>query len=224
MNHQTIRIFPMKTRDQMPGLLSKFALLYVQKPRKMAKLYISYMKTAGISMLVTVVLLTIYLTILFLFRFCTKVFNWFYAIGTNLAGHTFDPSTGILAAIVFFALGAFSALLISRGSFNRPFRLRSRGFRTKIRPLADRVLVKRLDTTEEQKIGGIIVPDTAKEKPQEAEVVLVGVGRHESGKRVRPTLKEGDKILIGKYSGMEIKLDGEEYLILYEDDILAVIK
>ena len=95
--------------------------------------------------------------------------------------------------------------------------------KTKIKPLADRVLVKRLDSAEEQKIGGIIIPDTAKEKPQEAEVVAVGPGRLEDGKRVAPEVKKGDKVLIGKYSGTEVKLDGDDYLIMREDDILAVI-
>ena len=95
--------------------------------------------------------------------------------------------------------------------------------KTKIKPLADRVLVKRLESAEEQKIGGIIIPDTAKEKPQEAEVVAVGPGRLDDGKRVAPEVKKGDKVLIGKYSGTEVKLDGEDYLIMREDDILAVI-
>ena len=95
--------------------------------------------------------------------------------------------------------------------------------KTKIKPLADRVLVKRLDSAEEHKIGGIIIPDTAKEKPQEAEVVAVGPGRLEDGKRVAPEVKKGDKVLIGKYSGTEVKLDGDDYLIMREDDILAVI-
>ena len=93
----------------------------------------------------------------------------------------------------------------------------------KIKPLADRILVKRLDDEEEQKVGGIIIPDTAKEKPQEAEVVSVGPGRFEDGKRVALEVKKGDKVLIGKYSGTEVKLDGEEHLILREEDILAVL-
>ena len=93
----------------------------------------------------------------------------------------------------------------------------------KIQPLADRVLVKRLDDDGEQKVGGIIIPDTAKEKPQEAEVVAVGPGRIDEGKRVALEVKKGDKVLIGKYSGTEVKLDGEEHLILREEDILAVI-
>jgi len=93
----------------------------------------------------------------------------------------------------------------------------------KIRPLGDRVLVKRLETEEEQKIGGIIIPDTAKEKPQEAEVFAVGPGKFEDGKRIALDVKKGDKILIGKYSGTEVKIEGEEYLIMREDDILAIV-
>ena len=95
--------------------------------------------------------------------------------------------------------------------------------KSKIRPLADRILVKRLDDEEEQKVGGIIIPDTAKEKPQEALIVAVGPGRFEDGKRVALEVKKGDKVLIGKYSGTEVKLDGEEHLILREEDILAVL-
>ena len=93
----------------------------------------------------------------------------------------------------------------------------------KIKPLADRVLVKRLEDQAEQKIGGIIIPDTAKEKPQEAEIVAVGPGKMEEGKRVALEVKVGDKVLIGKYSGTEVKLEGEEYLIMREDDILAIV-
>lgn len=93
----------------------------------------------------------------------------------------------------------------------------------KIKPLADRVLVKRLDEDEEQKVGGIIIPDTAKEKPQEAEVVAVGPGSLDGGERVALEVKAGDKVLIGKYSGTEVKLDGDEYLIMREDDILAIV-
>ena len=95
--------------------------------------------------------------------------------------------------------------------------------KSKIQPLADRVLVRRLEDAEEQKIGGIIIPDTAKEKPQEAEVVAVGPGKMEDGKRIALDVKKGDKVLIGKYSGTEVKLDGEEHLILREEEILAVI-
>ena len=92
-----------------------------------------------------------------------------------------------------------------------------------IKPLADRVLARRLDEAEEQKVGGIIIPDTAKEKPQEAEIVAVGPGRLEDGKHIPLEVKEGDKVLIGKYSGTEVKIEGEEYLIMREDDILAVV-
>lgn len=95
--------------------------------------------------------------------------------------------------------------------------------KSKIQPLADRVLVKRVDDEEEQSIGGIIIPDTAKEKPQEAMVVAVGPGRIEDGKRIALDVKKGDTVLIGKYSGTEVKLDGEEHLILREEEILAVI-
>ena len=91
-----------------------------------------------------------------------------------------------------------------------------------IRPLRDRVLVKRLEA-QEQRIGGIIIPDTAKEKPQQAKVIAVGRGRvNDDGKTVPLDVKEGDHVLVGKYSGTEIKLDGEEYLILREDEILGV--
>ncbi|MGY8823820.1 MAG: co-chaperone GroES [Candidatus Latescibacterota bacterium] len=92
-----------------------------------------------------------------------------------------------------------------------------------IQPLADRVLVKRLEDNEEQKVGGIIIPDTAKEKPQEAEVVATGPGRLEDGNRVSLEVKKGDKVLIGKYSGTEVKVEGDDYLIMREDDILAIV-
>jgi chaperonin GroES len=93
----------------------------------------------------------------------------------------------------------------------------------KLRPLHDRVLVKRLEEAE-QKVGGIIIPDTAKEKPQQAEVVATGAGKLlDSGERVAVDLKAGDRILFGKYSGAEIKIEGQEYLILREDEILAVL-
>jgi chaperonin GroES len=92
-----------------------------------------------------------------------------------------------------------------------------------IRPLSDRILVKRLDEAEEQSVGGIIIPDTAKEKPQEAEVVAIGPGRLEDGNRVAPEVSKGDKVLIGKYSGTEVKVDGDDYLIMREDDILAIV-
>jgi chaperonin GroES len=93
----------------------------------------------------------------------------------------------------------------------------------KIRPLHDRVIVKRLEQ-EQKSAGGIIIPDTAREKPQEAKVVAVGPGRRdESGKLIAPEVKKGDRVLFGKYSGSEIKLDGEEHLILREEDIMAVL-
>lgn len=94
----------------------------------------------------------------------------------------------------------------------------------KIRPLGDRILVKRIQEEEKTK-GGIIIPDTAKEKPQEGKVVAVGKGKTtENGKLVAPDVKAGDRILFGKYSGSEVKIDGEEHLILREDDILGVIE
>ncbi|MFA6142343.1 MAG: co-chaperone GroES [Candidatus Omnitrophota bacterium] len=94
----------------------------------------------------------------------------------------------------------------------------------KIHPLADRIMVKVLEAKEITK-GGIVLPDTAKEKPQEAEVVAVGKGKvSDEGKVIAPEVKAGDKILFGKYSGTEITVDGKEYLILKEEDILAIIK
>ena len=93
----------------------------------------------------------------------------------------------------------------------------------KFRPLHDRVVVKRIDA-EEKTAGGIIIPDTAKEKPQEGEVVAVGAGaRDEAGKLVALDVKAGDRVLIGKYSGSEIKVDDEEYVIVREDEILAIV-
>ena len=92
-----------------------------------------------------------------------------------------------------------------------------------IRPLQDRVVVKRVEQ-EEQVRGGIIIPDTAKEKPQQAEVVAVGPGKvNDEGKRTPVDVKQGDKILIGKYSGSEIRIDEEDFVILREDEILAVV-
>jgi chaperonin GroES len=93
-----------------------------------------------------------------------------------------------------------------------------------VRPLHDRIIVQRLEEGE-QKIGGIIIPDTAKEKPQQGKVIAVGNGKSkDDGKRVPLDVKSGDTILFGKYSGQEIKLDGEEYLIMREDEVLAVIE
>ena len=94
----------------------------------------------------------------------------------------------------------------------------------KIQPLADRIMVKVLEAKEVTK-GGIVLPDTAKEKPQEAEVIAVGKGKiSDEGKLIPTEVKVGDKILFGKYSGTEITMDGTEYLILKEEDILAIIK
>ena len=95
----------------------------------------------------------------------------------------------------------------------------------KIRHLQDRVLVKRLEDEVEKTKGGIIIPDTAKEKPQQGKVIAAGNGKvNEDGKRNALDVKAGDLILFGKYSGQEIKLDGEEYLIMREDEVLAVIE
>lgn len=94
----------------------------------------------------------------------------------------------------------------------------------KIRPLQDRILVRRLEEKEVKK-GGIIIPDTAKEKPQEGEVIAVGSGKiGEDGKRHPMEVKKGDKILFGKYSGSEVKIDDEEYLIIREDEVLGIIE
>ena len=93
-----------------------------------------------------------------------------------------------------------------------------------IRPLHDRIVVKRLEDTEE-KIGGLFIPDSAKEKPQQGEVVAVGNGkRGDDGKLIALDVKAGDRILFGKYSGSDIKLDGNEYLIMREDEVLGVLE
>ena len=93
----------------------------------------------------------------------------------------------------------------------------------KVTPLSDRVLVRRMEAAEEKR-GGIIIPDTAKEKPQQGEIIAVGPGRMtEEGKRVAPEVKKGQRVLIGKYSGTEVKIDGNEYIILREDDILGIV-
>ena len=94
----------------------------------------------------------------------------------------------------------------------------------KVRPLHDRILVKRIEEGEVRK-GGIIIPDTAKEKPQEGKVVAVGNGKvTEEGKKIPLDVKAGDKILFGKYSGSEVKIDDKEYLILREEDVLAILE
>ena len=94
----------------------------------------------------------------------------------------------------------------------------------KVRPLHDRIIVERIEEGE-QKVGGIIIPDTAKEKPQQGKVIAVGKGRVEKGGKVTPLdVKAGDKVLFGKYAGQEIKIDGSEYLIIREEEVLGVIE
>src|ERR1700737_1252894 len=93
-----------------------------------------------------------------------------------------------------------------------------------VRPLHDRIIVQRLEEGE-QRIGGIIIPDSAKEKPQQGKVIAAGTGKvKDDGKKIPLDVKAGDLILFGKYSGQEIKLDGEEYLIMREDEVLAVLE
>jgi chaperonin GroES len=94
-----------------------------------------------------------------------------------------------------------------------------------IRPLYDRIVVKRVDTQDEKTAGGLIIPDTAKEKPQEGEVVAVGKGKRlDDGKLIALDVQVGDRILFGKYSGSEVKLDGEELLIMREDEVLGILE
>ena len=93
---------------------------------------------------------------------------------------------------------------------------------TKVAPLADRVVIKPLDDAETMR-GGLYIPDTAKEKPQQGEIIAVGPGRWEDGKRIAPDVKPGDRVLYGKYSGTEVTVEGDQYLILRETDILAII-
>jgi len=94
----------------------------------------------------------------------------------------------------------------------------------KVRPLHDRIIVQRLEEDDEQQVGGIIIPDTAKEKPQQGKVMAVGKGKvKEDGGILPMDVKDGDTILFGKYSGQEIKLDGDDYLIMREDDVLGVV-
>lgn len=93
----------------------------------------------------------------------------------------------------------------------------------KVKPLADRVLIKPLDS-EEKTAGGIIIPDNAKEKPQRGEIIAVGPGKaSDSGQIVKPEVKKGDKVLYGKYSGTEVSIENQDYLIMRESDILAII-
>ena len=96
--------------------------------------------------------------------------------------------------------------------------------KTKVRPLHDRVIVKRLEEEDKTK-GGIIIPDTAKEKPIEGKIIAVGAGKvMENGKRMPLQVKEGDRVLFGKYAGTDIKIEGEERLIMREDDIIAIVE
>jgi chaperonin GroES len=96
---------------------------------------------------------------------------------------------------------------------------------TTITPLHDRVIVRRLDETSNQTAGGLFIPDSAKEKPQEGEVIAAGAGKYkENGERQTLDVKAGDRVLFGKYSGSEIKIDGEELLIMREDEILGIIE
>jgi chaperonin GroES len=93
-----------------------------------------------------------------------------------------------------------------------------------VRPLHDRLIVQRIDEGEQQ-VGGIIIPDSAKEKPQQGQVIAAGTGKvRDDGTRQTPDVKAGDRILFGKYSGQEIKLDGQDYLILKEDEVLGVVE
>ena len=92
----------------------------------------------------------------------------------------------------------------------------------KLTPLHDRVLIRRIQEAETVR-GGIIIPDTAKEKPQEGIVIAVGTGRHDKGQTIPLAVKEGDRVLFGKYSGSEIKIDGEDFLIMKEDEILGIL-
>ena len=96
---------------------------------------------------------------------------------------------------------------------------------TKIRPLQDRLIVKRIEEKEQRSSGGIIIPDTAKERPQEGTVIAVGSGKRKEDGSIQPLdVKKGDHILFGKYSGSEIKIDGDEHLILREEDVLGVVE
>jgi chaperonin GroES len=118
---------------------------------------------------------------------------------------------------------AKAAPAAERGAGSPPSGTGGKSGMPNVRPLRDRVLVKRIEETE-QKVGGIIVPDTAKEKPQQAEVVAVGSGRIlDNGQREPLAVKAGDKVLVGKWSGTDVKIDGTEYLIVKEDEILGIL-
>jgi chaperonin GroES len=106
----------------------------------------------------------------------------------------------------------------------RPARAASERTAMKVRPLHDRIIVQRIEE-EEQRVGGIIIPDTAKEKPQQGKVIEVGKGKIEKDGKVTPLdVKAGDTVLFGKYAGQEIKIDGSEYLIMREEEVLGVIE
>jgi chaperonin GroES len=115
-------------------------------------------------------------------------------------------------------LPGISAALPDQGSLPHHWSL----IHMNVRPLHDRLIVQRIDEGE-QKVGGIIIPDTAKEKPQQGKVIAVGLGKREKLERVPLDVKAGETILFGKYSGQDIKLDGQEYLIMREDEVLAVL-
>jgi chaperonin GroES len=113
---------------------------------------------------------------------------------------------------------------LTRPSLSHPFNAHLESTSMTVRPLHDRLIVQRIDEGE-QHVGGIIIPDTAKEKPQQGTVIAVGNGKvKDDRKRIPLDVKAGDRILFGKYAGQEIKLDGEEYLIMKEDEVLAVIE
>ena len=92
----------------------------------------------------------------------------------------------------------------------------------KVKPIGDRVLVKRLEAEEKTK-GGIVLPDTAKEKPKQGKIIEIGTGKVEDGKKIEFSVKKGDKVLFSSYAGTDVKVEGEEYLIMKEEDILAII-
>jgi chaperonin GroES len=120
-------------------------------------------------------------------------------------------------------MGMFSASNVPNGSFDSHLERRKRSM--KFKPLGDRVLVKRSADSDQKSAGGIIIPDTAKEKPQRGEIIAVGPGgTKENGTLVPMNVKKGDMVLFGKYSGTEIKLDGEELLIMREDDVLGILE
>jgi chaperonin GroES len=140
-----------------------------------------------------------------------KASNWHFVDGlAHLAGSN-------------HAVFALAGLGQVPGQIQNNHRTQKRRETMKVTPLSDRILVRRMEATEEKR-GGIIIPDTAKEKPQQGEIIAVGPGRMtEEGKRVAPEVKRGQKVLIGKYSGTEVKIDGKEYIILREEDILGIV-